>query len=251
MPQNHEKKCFSIIVALLIVSHVVNAQTPQTLPPCPGCLIQLPWVEVSDTANPTHVAYRNLLNGKVAFKEYRAYAPRAELRFVVQPQSPGEILSGLTVSIVGAEMNLPLQLDKDGIFELPRLEELTATGTTVVVNRREGTIRLRPSIHSQSAAVDGRRIGDLRLECEITWAMEKDELSFLARGVLKLIGGLCGSSQSKVSFRVAKKLLGANLLLGDRKSVVPIDKTGYAFSPPLHDRSWPDDAIIALEFEKG
>lgn len=239
------------IFCLMALCHLVKAEVPLDAQPCPGCLVELPAIEVSETAMPTKVAYRNLLNGMDAFNEHRAYAPRAELRFLVQSQNPGKVLSGLTASIAGAELDMPLQIDKDGIFELPRLEGTTAKDSSVIVNRREGSIRLRPYVRSQNTTPERRRMGDLRLECEIIWSIERDNLSFLARSALKLVGGLCGSSKSKVSFRVVNKLLGANLLFGDRKLAVPIDKTGYAYSPPLYDRSWPDDAVIELEFEKG
>lgn len=244
------KKYSLITFSLLAMCHPVNAEVPQTALPCPGCLIQLPAIEVSDTANPTQVAYQNLLKGMDAFKAQHAHAPRAELRFVVQSLTYGEILSGLTASLAVTGLNLPLQLDKDGIFELPRLELAVAKDSAVVVNRREGSVRIWPHVRSPNTAPEEQRMGDLRLECEIYWAMEKDELSFVARSAFRLIGGPCNSSQSKATFRVVKKLLAANLLLGNRKLAVPIDKTGYAFSPPLHDQSWPDDAIIALEFEK-
>jgi hypothetical protein len=218
---------------------------------CPGCLVQQPVIEVFGTVIPSQIAYKNLMNAMDAYQENRAYAPKAPLRFIVQPLNPAEVLSGLTVAISGGTLNASLQVDKDGTFEAPNLEPAIAKNSLIVINRREGTILLKPYVNSFNAASDTRRLGDLRLECEITWAMEKDDLSIIERSALRLIGGLCGSSQSKVTYRVIKKLQGANLVSGGRKLALPIDKTGYGFSPPVHDRSWPDDAIIELDFNKG
>ena len=178
----------------MALCHLVKAEVPLDAQPCPGCLVELPAIEVSETAMPTKVAYRNLLNGMDAFNEHRAYAPRAELRFLVQSQNPGKVLSGLTASIAGAELDMPLQIDKDGIFELPRLEGTTAKDSSVIVNRREGSIRLRPYVRSQNTTPERRRMGDLRLECEIIWSLERDNLMRMLRLVVLMMLTVWGAT---------------------------------------------------------
>ncbi len=240
----------SFTFALIAFCNFVSAEPLQAENVCPGCLFQQPVVEVIGTAMPTEIPYKKILNGMEAYKAHQQYSPKSDLRFVIQSQNPGEVLSGLTASIKGAGLNLALDLDSNSIFQLPELKQPLTDDIVITINRRESAILLRPYVQSQYSTPTRRRLGDLRLECEIIWAIEKDDLSLLERSAMRFIGGLCGSSKSKVTFHLVKKLRGANLVMNERKLPVSIDKTGYAFSPPLHDKSWSDDAFIELEFEK-
>ncbi len=240
----------SFTFALIAFCNFVSAEPLQAENVCPGCLARQPVIEVIGTAMPTEIPYKKILNGIEAYKAHQQYSPKSDLRFVIQSQNPGEVLSGLTASIKGAGLNLALDLDSNSIFQLPELRQPLTDDIVITINRREGAILLRPYVQSQYSTPTRRRLGDLRLECEIIWAIEKDDLSLLERSAMRFIGGLCGSSKSKVTFHLVKKLRGANLVMDERKLPVLIDKTGYAFSPPLHDKSWSDDAFIELEFEK-
>ncbi|MFZ6734431.1 hypothetical protein ACO0LG_21045 [Undibacterium sp. Ji42W] len=78
-----------------------------------------------------------------------------------------------------------------------------------------------------------RRLGDLRLECVIWWAMENDDMAYEMRNLFRFLGGVCQSSIMDISYWSPKKLSAAYLVSKDRREKIRISKDGLQFISPL------------------
>jgi hypothetical protein len=208
-------------------------------------------VEISGTKDPELKSYRNMLKGLDAFEKYHKLAPNALLRFILKPNKDVDALQGLKLNIQGDTLSIPVEIASDGSFTLVRNKLAEQENADLVLNRKKASMRWRPLIRSEGVGQNQLRLGDLRLECEILWAIESDEAPFLIRNLFRLAGGLCHSS--KISYNmIIPNLKLATLISGDRKLILADakrDKFRDSLVPPLYDETWNDDAIIALELE--
>ncbi|WP_229212086.1 gamma subclass chorismate mutase AroQ [Duganella sp. BJB475] len=212
----------------------------------------VPQVAVAGTKDPDWKPYRKMLDGLNAFDQYHALAPKAELKFILRPQQPNLTLADLKLRIVGDSTNIELPIAADSTFSVPRDESAAKDDADLRLNSKKGLFRWRPDIHTAGLPAGTRRLGDLRLECEVRWAVDKFDASFIKLAYIVPLGGVCHSSRSRVFFTTATPIAGATLVSGTRREKLPAerlnatDRTRYA--PPLHDQSWPDDTLVEFDF---
>ena len=209
-------------------------------------------VSVSGTKDPDWKPYRKMLDGLNAFDKYHALAPAAALKFVLRPQKPDLTVTDLTLRIVGDSISVNVPIAADFTFSVPRDEAAANEDADFRLNSKKGLFRWRPDIHTPGLPVNTRRLGDLRLECEVRWAVDKFDASFLALAYIVPLGGACHTSRSRVFFTTYKPFLSATVVSGERRQKIEgsnmdtKDPTRYA--PPIHDDSWPDDTLVQFEF---
>ena len=203
-------------------------------------------VEIKGVRDPELKPYAQVLLGVAAFRKFHARAPATELKFVLRPHKP---MSFDTVSLrlEGGTTSMPITIDHEGVFVLPVVQQAIDEGAELVLNQAKGSIRFRPYIRSPGLLPDQVRIGDLRLECEVLWAIEQQEASFVARNTFKLLGGPCASSKIRSIWSYAKPLKAATLVSGDRRIALPVFNSGLSYAVPLHDQSWDDAALVQVE----
>jgi hypothetical protein len=206
-------------------------------------------IQVNGLRDPEWKPYRSMLKGVDAFEEKHKLAPGAALRFVVRPVQPGQPMDGLTLKIVGNSMTIPVPLAADATFTLPVDRAAAEENAEIVLNRKKNLLRWRPDIHTPGVPANMRRLGDLRLECEIRWAVERDELPFVRRNLFRSLGGPCRSSMVNVIYEASAPLSGVTLTMGDRSLPIAFtNKTRRTFYVPLHDASWSDDTLVAFDY---
>lgn len=193
--------------------------------------------------------YAMFLRGADAFVAHHGLAPAASLRFSVRDPRHAP-LTDLKLALVDDEDRLALPLDREETFALPAGSHFKGEGSWIVANRKSGTLDVYPRVMSPEIPDDQRRLGDLRLECEVMWAMRKDTAPLFIRVAARLTAGICHSPNFALHKQVARKLAAAALVQGDRKESIALAKGGYAYIPPLYDRSWSDDARVVLEFAR-
>lgn len=205
-------------------------------------------VYVSSSRDPEWKNYRAFMAGMQVFEQQHALAPAAALRFALRPASPGLGFNGITLRILGERTNEPVKVDADGGFSLPRIEAAADEDAELALNKKKGLFRWRPDIRSPGVPADARRLGDLRLECAVRWAIEQAGIPALFR---KIIGayGACDSAMVKVDF-ISNRPVGAIYLVHGTRRVAladsAIEEGGHVYVPPLHDSSWPDDTLLEL-----
>lgn len=206
-----------------------------------------PSVEVATTRDPEWKPYRTMLRGVDAFDSNRRLAPAAPLRFMLRPLD-SVALDGINLRIAGNKESVSVPVAADGTFVLPRDRALADDEADLMVNRRKNRLSIRPDIRTPGLPANERRLGDLRLECQVRWTIQKDDLSFLQRNTFRLLGGPCESGAVKTFYFADRPVSAAWIVADGRRVALETAKNGAVFRPPLHDTSWPDEARIELHF---
>jgi len=237
-------KRLSIIAALLAVAAPSFAQ--EAAPDAPAAAEK---VEVSSIKDPELLPYRRMVRGLDAWEKKRALAPKADLRFELWGKDGKPALAdGLQLRIAGDAVDIALPIDRDGTFVLPRSQEAYDDKADLVSNRKKAEIRWRPRVRTPGVPENARRLGDLRLECEVGTAVRKEEIPLLMRAGSVATGGLCNLPMTGYTYRAPQRLASATLVSGERKIGLPLYGKGEGFQAPLRDKSWDDEALVVFEF---
>lgn len=244
-------KTFSLLLSsLLAVGACANAPAQEPAPAAPASSDPVQVVEVSGMRNPELKPYDQMIKGLDAYDKFHALAPAAPLRFKLVSDTRELSFDKLTLRLSGANTEVPLAIGADGTFVLPRIESAMNDKSEIVSNLPKGQLRWRGDIRSPGVPANARRLGDLRLECEIGWAVNRQDMSFFARNSLSAMGGLCHAKMVGLRYQAPAPLASVSLVSGERKAALPIDpKARRVFFPPLADQSWNDDTLVVYEFE--
>ena len=155
-------------------------------------------VAISGSRDPDWKPYRKMLAGMDAFERYHSLAPQAALKFILRPQQPNLTVPDLTLRIVGDSVDIAVPIAADNTFSIPRDESASREDADLRLSSKKGLFRWRPDIHTQGLPAGTRRLGDLRLECEVRWAVDKFDVSFIQLAYLVPLGGVCNTSRSRV-----------------------------------------------------
>ncbi|WP_288379642.1 hypothetical protein [uncultured Massilia sp.] len=237
-------KPLSIMAVLLTMTGPAFAQdaTSQEVP--------AEQVQVSSIKDPELQPYRHMVRGLDAWDDKHArLAPGASLRFELWTRD-GKMAGGegLQLRLAGNEVDIGLPLDADGTFVLPRSQEALADKADLILNRKKDQFRWRPRVRTPGVPANARRLGDLRMECEVGAAVRKEEISLMLRAGAVAAGGICNLPMTAYLFRAPQRLLSATVVSGDRKSGLPLRDNGNGFQAPLRDKNWDNDALIVYEF---
>ena len=206
-------------------------------------------VQVSSIKDPALRPYRQMVRGLDAWEEKRALAPNASLRFEMitadgKPVAPG----GLQLRIAGDKVDIALPIDTDSSFVLPRSQEAWDDRADLLLNRKKDQFRWRPRVRTPGVPDNARRLGDLRLECEVSAAVRKEEMPLLMRAGALATGGLCNLPMTGYVYRAPKRLASVSVVSGERRSRLFMLAGGEGFHAPLRDKSWDDEALVVYEF---
>ena len=232
------------------------------LPPLltPGCGAQAqaevqadppPAIYVAGTRDPDWKSYRAFVEGMKVFEQQHQLAPAAPLRFMLRPRTTKATLAGVEMTIEGDGIRIPVPVAADGSFVLPRNDAVAEQGAEIMLTKRRNTLSWRPSVHSPGVPQDARRLGDLRLECAVRWAVEQADLLALFRSAINAFGGACSSAAVKVEYISDRPLRAVWLVAGERREMLPakwIEEEGHVYLPPVHDTSWPDSTLLEFEY---
>ncbi|WP_374349360.1 hypothetical protein [Chitinimonas sp.] len=194
--------------------------------------------------------YRTMLAGLDAFERHHALAPLATLQLQLRPRSADASLAGVTLAIDSASVHIDVPIDVHGSFTLPRHQQAEDEAADLLLNRKRGDFGWLPAIHSPSVPADSRRLGDLRLECEIRWAVERGDAPPTVRDAFAAAGGACHSRLIAVSFAAPYRLAQISLKHAAQEQALPVtllspDRKSYTV--PLYDTHWPDDTLVLLQ----
>jgi len=238
-------KRLSIIAALLAMAAPAFAQD-STPPEAPAAAEK---VEVSSIKDPELLPYRRMVRGLDAWEAKRALAPKADLRFELWTKDgkPADT-EGLQLRIAGDAVGIALPLDGEGTFVLPRSQEAFDEKADLVSNRKKDQVRWRPRVRTPGVPASARRLGDLRLECEVGTAIRKEELPFLMRAGAAATGSMCKLPMTGYTYRAPQRLASATLVSGERRLTLPLVGKGEAYQLLLGDKGWDDEALVVYEF---
>lgn len=236
-----------LLLGLCSVSLQAGADTPP--PTALSAQEAAASVNVTGMRDPDWKPYSAMLKGVARFEEKHALAPAAELKFILEPRRPDVDMSALQLRLESDEAGLAIPLGERNIFTLPVGQGPLYATAELALNRKAGSVRWIPYVRSAGTSDTRRRLGDLRLACEVHWAIDKETLPFAMRTAMSALGGPCNfvSAKGTYSFAEARPISGATISFGGKTAPVPFSAS--SFTPPLRDRDWDDDSVIDLTFE--
>ena len=178
-------------------------------------------------------------------------APASALRFLLRPSAPNASIEGVTIRIAGNDTSIEVPLAADGTFVMPRNRKALEEDADIILNRNKGSFRWRPDVHTPGVPANARRLGDLRLECEVRWAVDRQNVPFVKRTLFTTLGGPCRTSRVHVIQLAPRALAGYRMVAGERKVTAPagaVGPDGMTYVVPLHDASWPDEELVEFEY---
>jgi hypothetical protein len=232
-------------------------------------------VVITAVRDPVQKSYRKIVSGMDLFERKHALAPKAELRFKLLPRKRDTDMQSIELEIVGKDTFIPVAIAPDRTFTLPHDAKALAEDAAVSPNRRRQTMTWRADIRTPGLPPDTRRLGDLRLECEVGMrsGLISNEPPVIGRIADFFAGltGYCERVDNRYLFFADRPLFAVALAHGARREVLSIDRLygGASYNPklkddlpycdcevlldraytlPLGDRSWPDDTLVALEY---
>lgn len=233
-------------------------------------------VTVTALRNPVDKSYRRMIAGMELFQRRHALAPAAALRFKLLPRNRATNMEHIELQVVGDSFVEPVDVAPDHTFTLQRYPAALKEDASVRPNRKAGTMTWRAEIRTPGLPPNTRRLGDLRLECEV--GMEAGLISNIRPSILGGLVELFGDSPEycrradpwylffadRPIFSVAlasgarREVLSVDMLYGaasrdpDWKAALPycdcevlLDRTYFV---PLGDKSWPDDKLVEFEY---
>jgi hypothetical protein len=230
---------------------------------------------VSAMKDPVSKSYRRMVDGMDLFEQKRAMAPAATLRYRLLPRQRETKMEGIALNVLGETVAIPVRVSRDGSFELERDAKAAQEDAWVMPNRKVASMTWRTEIRTPGLPPDTRRLGDLRLECEV--GMEADLVSnsrgFLSNPMRRRMG-YCNENPARYLYFSERPLFGVTLVAGTRSESLPVDElyAGSTWRPlsreelaacdcevmlertyylPLGDRSWPDDTLVHFEYMEG
>ncbi|MBB5371702.1 MULTISPECIES: hypothetical protein [unclassified Janthinobacterium] len=206
-------------------------------------------VQIKNYRDPELKSYQKILKAIDEFEKYKNLAPSSSLKFRLIFPRNGKI-SKPTLRLVDNDKSIDIPVSSDGIFEVKRIDEFNHKEAELIVNTKKGEVRWRPEVRSSNVDVENRRLGDLRVECQIRWVLEKDELSFIQRSFFSVLGGPCESSKINTYYLVTQPISSVVIKEGEETSEVKVWHGGYSYLPPISEKNWSNDAVLIFERNK-
>lgn len=212
-------------------------------------------VHVNAMRNPEIRKYKAILAGLDTFEKHHALAPKVpELRFRIEPRRGAGQPEQAKARIEGEDdFVLPIPVDAGNRFTVPRSEAALDAEGELVLNQKRKFYQVRPEVRTPGLPPNVRRLGDLRLECKVMFAIAKEEIPLfwvLTINSVLMTRDWCGFFDKKdysISFTTEAPLVSAILLEGNRSA--KLETGDKSFSIALNEPSWGDDALVELVFE--
>ncbi len=232
-------------------------------------------VTITALRNPVAKSYRRMVAGMDLFEKRHHLAPAATLRFKLLPRNRQTRMRGIQLVIEARSFATPLEVAADHTFTLPRHATALKENASVMPNRKAGSMTWRADIRTPGLPAHTRRLGDLRLECEV--GMQARLISNYRPSFFGAIHELlpegpdyCHRANPRYLFFADRPVWSVTLVSGARREVLPVERLyggasrdpdwkedlpycdcevlmDRAYFLPLGDPSWPDDTLVEFE----
>ena len=236
----------------------------------------LPSVTVAAKANRDLIekSYRKMLRGMDLFEKQRSMAPKGELRFKLLPRRRETDMRNIALEVIGSNETFPVPVAQDDTFVLPRNAKAFDEDAVVTPNRKAQSMTWRTEIRTPGLPENTRRLGDLRLECDVGLeaglvSNDRTLVGRIASAIADI--GYCTRKDARYLFFADRAVFSVALAAGNRKEILAVEKLYAAASVdsslkddlpycdcevlidrtyflPLGDRSWPDDTLVEFEY---
>ncbi|UVO55365.1 hypothetical protein [Sphingomonas sp. SUN039] len=186
---------------------------------------------------------RDLADLRTAFARLGpVLAPRATIRMrITSPVVDGR--RAYTIA-EGSDETTEFEVAADGSFAFPPLGE--DGKHSLILSSGPPATGLRIGVMSPGSRTDARRIGDLRLECQLWWTLTRPRVSLLVRAAAGKVGP-CASKKFGYSVGIGRPMGEAVVNVPDGSSrKMWLSKSRRSAWAPLWDRTVPDDAVVIM-----
>ena len=237
----------------------------------------LPAVTITAKANrdPVEKSYRKMIRGMDLFEQRHGIAPDASLRFKLLPRRRDTDMNNIEINVLGTKVDFPVVVASDFTFTLERNKQAFDEDAQVTPDRKARSMTWRTEVHTPGLPPNTRRLGDLRLECQVGMeaGLVSNGTSFIGRITSAIFEtpSYCERADPRYLFFADRPLFSVALVAGDRREILPINKLYAAASDdpdlndglpdcdcevlvdrayflPLGDRDWPDDTLAEFEY---
>ena len=226
--------------------------------------------------NPVDKSYRRMVEGMELFEKRHRLAPDAALRFKLLPRHRDTDMRDIQLEIVADSFIAPVALAPDNTFTLERRAAALKENASVRPNRKAKTMTWRAEIRTPGLPPDTRRLGDLRLECEVgmqaglisnyrpllfglldRFLREGPEYCHRTDAALPLLRRAADLQRHAGRRRRGGKRCRSTGSTAARAAIRTGRRTPYcdcevlmdrAYFMPLGDPSWPDDTRVEFEY---
>lgn len=197
-------------------------------------LLEAVVVQGGSTSIPASQA--ELLRVADLFRTMKAkFSPEASLRF--QLSTPRARLE-----LANDDAHVDVELDQHSTFDLAALPSYQDGYFFSSVKES----KIRPYVRS-NLNENHLRIGDMRLECELTWELIKREAPSKVKLYLAMHGGWCGAKRITWTYAVGKPIRAAEITDGDRVIPVAITQSGMAAIVPIQESQISNSAVLTIK----
>jgi hypothetical protein len=208
-----------------------------------------PQVVVSSMKDAYKTAYRNIQKALTAQHDNPLLAPQARMRWALFARDGTPVTAPVPITIAGTNGHVTVVPDSDGVFELPAAVPELGDDVELRIGVRRSDVRLVPFVDTGGDAAS-RRLGDLRLECEMGWRLEYDDIPFALKAAMKLMGSACRSKNFGMPIHVRHRLKSATVLRDGQPVALKLGWRAMTFFAPLHDDALGNDTPIALDYRR-
>ncbi len=206
-------------------------------------------VEVKAIKDPQMRSYRSVWAGLDAFDKHRALAPQADsVRFRIKPYAANKdgAIDAITLKIAGNGESIPVPI-ADGQFTIGRNQQAYDDNADLIFNHKRHLFKTFAEVRTPGMPSNARRLGDLRLECQVNVAMVKKEAPFyIVAAVNALFVTTDWCAKLGIQMSIPTEGLGkVTMVHGERRKNVPLGELSMG---ALVDQSWPDDTLVELQY---
>ncbi|MES2399671.1 MAG: hypothetical protein V4573_06770 [Pseudomonadota bacterium] len=184
-------------------------------------------------------------------------------------------MNSIVLEVLGSSAAFEVPVAPDRTFTLPRNQQALDENAQVTPNRKAQSMTWRTDIRTPGLPANTRRLGDLRLECQV--GMQSGLLSNSSNVVGRLFKVIldtpsyCDRPAPLYLFFADKPIFSVTMVSGSRREILSINKLYAAASDdpglkddlpycdcevlvdrtyvlPLGDKSWPDDTLVEFEY---
>lgn len=228
---------------LMVAAAALAIVQAEPAAPAPAADVTPAEIVVNGIKDPYYLSPKQLAGAVAAFNKWRpTLAPEARLLFRVG-MLKGASYDGLELTLRSGEERIPIQLDARHRFVLPEV-----TGRwTLVANRSRDSLVILPLTLSPGTSDGERRLGDLRLQCQVEWGLQRSQTSVFVRGFYTSAGG-CGSKKFPYYVLAGRPIAAASVRYGAASKALQIVRA-RSYRAPITD-ALPNEARVILSYRQ-
>lgn len=228
-------------------------------------------VSARANADPVEKSYRKMVRGMDLFEKQHALSPEGMLRFKLLPRRADTRMDNVTLEVVANKIDFPVTVAPDHTFALPRDALAYDDDAQLIPDRRKQSMTWRTEIRTPGLPPGTRRLGDLRLECQVGMeaGLVSNSRTFIGQFAKAILDtpAYCERQVPKYLFFADEPIFSVTLVSGDRREIQPIERLyggasddpsvtsdlpycdcevllDRAYVLPLGDTSWPNDTQV-------